>query len=163
MQLVHGFGFWTIRFLLIALAITPMRRLADWPDIVLVRRMVGVTAMAYGLAHLTLYAIDENGRLVFVASEIVHRVYLTIGFVTLSFLVLLGIDLDRWLGAPDGPELEAAPPRRLSAGGARHAAFLHAGEGERLRSGDDVGLPALAVALAAVAGALPGATCRRCC
>ena len=98
MELVHGAGFWTIRFLLISLAITPMRRLADWPEIVLVRRMVGLTALSYVLVHLTLYAVDENGRLLFVASEIVHRVYLTIGFVALLGLVLLGItSTDGWV------------------------------------------------------------------
>jgi methionine sulfoxide reductase heme-binding subunit len=91
MELVHGAGFWTVRFLLIALAITPVRRLADWPEIVLVRRMVGLTAMAYVLAHLALYIVDENFRLDVVASEIVRRVYLTIGFVALVGLVVLGI------------------------------------------------------------------------
>ena len=98
MELVHGAGFWTIRFLLISLAITPMRRMADWPEIVLVRRMVGLTALAYAVVHLLLYGVDENFRIGVVASEIVLRVYLTIGFVTLLGLALLGTtSTDGWI------------------------------------------------------------------
>jgi methionine sulfoxide reductase heme-binding subunit len=98
MELVHGAGFWTVRFLLISLAITPMRRMADWPEIVLVRRMVGLTALAYVIAHLLLYVVDENFRLGTVASEIVLRVYLTIGFVALLGLALLGAtSTDGWI------------------------------------------------------------------
>ncbi len=90
-EVLHGFGFWTVRFLLIALAITPAIRLLDWPDLALVRRMVGVTAMAYVLGHLALYVVDENFHLLTVASEIVRRVYLSIGFVALVGLVALGV------------------------------------------------------------------------
>lgn len=88
--LIHGTGEWAMRFLLATLAITPLRRIADWPRLILLRRMLGVTAMAYALAHLALYAVDQNLDLAKVASEIVLRIYLTIGFVALAGLVALG-------------------------------------------------------------------------
>ena len=89
-EVIHGTGDWAIRFVLISLAITPAARVLDWPRILLVRRIVGLTALAYAVAHLCLYIVDENYRLVFVASEIVQRFYLTIGFVTLLGLGVLG-------------------------------------------------------------------------
>ncbi|MDQ0446495.1 sulfoxide reductase heme-binding subunit YedZ [Methylobacterium aerolatum] len=88
--LIHGTGEWTIRFLLASLAVTPLRRIADWPRLILVRRMLGVTAMAYALAHLALYVVDQNYDLAKVASEIAVRIYLTIGFVALVGLIALG-------------------------------------------------------------------------
>ncbi len=84
-------GLWTVRFVLIALAVTPASRVLDWPRLLLVRRMVGVTACAYGLVHISLYAVLENLRLATVASEIIHRFYLTIGFVALLGLVALAV------------------------------------------------------------------------
>jgi len=84
-------GLWTVRFVMIALAVTPAARVLDWPRLLLLRRMVGVTACVYALAHLSLYAIDENLRLGMVASEIIHRFYLTIGFVALLGLLALAV------------------------------------------------------------------------
>ena len=89
-EMIHYTGLWTIRFLLISLAVTPLRAALDWPRLLLVRRMLGVTAMVYGLLHLTLYALDQTWSLGVVVSEIVHRFYLTIGFFTLLTLAALG-------------------------------------------------------------------------
>jgi methionine sulfoxide reductase heme-binding subunit len=96
-EAIHGTGDWAIRFLLIALAITPAARVLNWPRILLVRRIVGLTALAYAVAHLTLYVVDQNFRLLVVASEILLRFYLTIGFVTLLGLTVLGAtSTDGW-------------------------------------------------------------------
>jgi sulfoxide reductase heme-binding subunit YedZ len=89
-ELILGFGLWTVRLVMISLAITPARAVFDWPKLLLVRRMVGVAAMAYGLGHLSLYVVDENFRLPTVVSEIVLRFYLTIGFIALVGLSVLG-------------------------------------------------------------------------
>jgi sulfoxide reductase heme-binding subunit YedZ len=83
-------GLWTVRFIVITLAVSPARTILDWPRLLIVRRMLGVTAMAYGLAHLTLYVVTEKFQIGFVASEIALRIYLTIGFVALIGLVVLG-------------------------------------------------------------------------
>ena len=48
-EAIHETGLWAIRFLLISLAITPAARLLNWPQILLVRRMVGLTALAQRL------------------------------------------------------------------------------------------------------------------
>jgi sulfoxide reductase heme-binding subunit YedZ len=82
-EAIHQQGLWTIRLILIALAITPLKSILNWQRLILVRRMVGVAACAYVLLHFTLYIADENFNLATVASEIVKRIYLTIGFIAL--------------------------------------------------------------------------------
>ncbi|GJD93782.1 sulfite oxidase heme-binding subunit YedZ [Methylobacterium iners] len=89
--LTHGTGDWAIRFLLLSLAVTPLRRIGNWPRLILVRRMLGLTVLAYALAHLALYVVDQNFILSKVVSEIALRIYLTIGFVALLGLVVLGL------------------------------------------------------------------------
>jgi sulfoxide reductase heme-binding subunit YedZ len=89
-EVIHDTGLWTIRFLLIALTVTPLRAALDWGRLLLLRRMLGLTALAYAVAHFSLYIVDQGGDLLVVASEIVHRFYLTIGFVVLLGLIALG-------------------------------------------------------------------------
>lgn len=88
-EAIHQIGLWTIRLIFLALAVTPLRQILEWPQLILVRRMIGVAAFAYGLMHLTLYAASERFELEKVASEIVLRVYLTIGFAALLGLAAL--------------------------------------------------------------------------
>lgn len=88
---IHEAGDWALRFLLLSLAVTPLRRFWRWSRLLLVRRMVGLAALAYALLHLLLYIVDQNWRLLTVGLEIVLRYYLLIGFVALAGLVVLGI------------------------------------------------------------------------
>lgn len=88
-EAIHQQGLWTIRLILLALAITPLKAILQWQRLVLVRRMVGVAAFAYVMLHFALYIVDENFNLVTVASEIVKRIYLTIGFAALVGLAVL--------------------------------------------------------------------------
>ena len=90
-DVIHGFGSWTVRFLMLALAITPFARILEWPRLLTVRRMVGVTAAVYATVHFSLYIVDQKFNLLTVASEIVLRFYLAIGFVALSGLIALGV------------------------------------------------------------------------
>ena len=82
-------GDWTIRILLITLLITPLRRITRFSKLVQVRRQVGVAAFCYVIIHLALYAISQNLDVVRIASEIVLRIYLTIGFVAVFGLAVL--------------------------------------------------------------------------
>jgi len=84
-------GLWTIRLIFLSLAVTPFARLLDWPRLVLIRRMVGVAAFAYAAAHLACYVIEQNFALATVVTEIVLRLYLTIGFVAVLGLTALAV------------------------------------------------------------------------
>jgi methionine sulfoxide reductase heme-binding subunit len=88
-EAIHQFGLWGFRFLFLSLTITPARRLLQLPRLALVRRMIGVAAFAYIAIHLSLYIADQSFDLGKVASEIVLRIYLTIGFVALIGLAAL--------------------------------------------------------------------------
>lgn len=87
---IHQSGDWAVRLLLIGLLVTPLRHVADWPRLILVRRMIGIAALAYALLHLAFYVVEQAFDLAKVASEIVLRFYLTIGVVALVGLVALG-------------------------------------------------------------------------
>lgn len=88
-EAIHQIGLWTIRLIFVALAVTPLRQIVQWPRLILVRRMTGVAAFAYVLIHFLLYTASQTFDLAKVASEIVLRVYLTIGFAALLGLAAL--------------------------------------------------------------------------
>ncbi len=89
-EAIHQSGTWAIRFLLISLAVTPLRRIGQWGKLIAVRRMLGLAVLAYGTIHLSLYVVDQHYDLARVASEIALRFYLTIGFVALLGFAILG-------------------------------------------------------------------------
>jgi len=88
-ELINRAGTWGIRILVLALAVTPLRRLYDWPALADLRRMIGVTAFAYLATHFGFYVWDQQFDPAKVASEIVSRLYLAIGFTTLLGLSAL--------------------------------------------------------------------------
>lgn len=88
-QVLRYCGLWAIRLLIVTLAVTPFWRLFHWPELIQVRRMIGVGAFAYAIAHFSLYVIDQSFDLGRVATEIALRFYLTIGFVVLVGLSAL--------------------------------------------------------------------------
>ncbi len=87
----HATGDWAVAFLLVSLALTPARAIFDWSPLIHIRRRVGVAAALYAVAHLLIYVLDQKWNLVVVATEIVKRFYLTIGFVALLALVALAV------------------------------------------------------------------------
>ena len=101
-EAIHGCGLWAFRFLLISLVVSPARVVFDAPKVLLVRRMLGLTALAYALAHFGFYIADQHFVLMTVVREILRRFYLTIGFVVLVGLAALGATSTdaalRWMG-----------------------------------------------------------------
>jgi sulfoxide reductase heme-binding subunit YedZ len=96
-EAIHWTGDWTVVFLLATLALTPARAVFGWHPLVSIRRRVGVATALYALLHLSFYALDQKWELVFVASEIVKRIYLTIGFMALLLLQILAVtSTDGW-------------------------------------------------------------------
>lgn len=88
-EAIHQLGLWTIRLIFLALAVTPLRQILQWPRLLVVRRMIGVAAFAYVLMHFSLYVVSQAFDLGKVASEIALRIYLTIGFTALLSLAAL--------------------------------------------------------------------------
>ncbi len=88
-EMIHRTGDWAVRLVLLSLLVTPLRRFAQWPKLIAVRRMVGVAAFAYAVAHLSLFIVDQKYNFPHVAAEIALRFYLTIGFVAWAGLAAL--------------------------------------------------------------------------
>ena len=90
-EAIHRLGDWVVYFLLITLAITPARRLLDWPKLIQVRRMT--ISRHWSMRSGTSPSTSSTSKLdlEFVAREIVLRVYLTIGFLALLGLIALGV------------------------------------------------------------------------
>jgi methionine sulfoxide reductase heme-binding subunit len=88
-DLIHRAGFWALMLLIITLAVTPLRRITRFGQLVDIRRMLGVGVFCYAALHISLYVVDQMFDFGKVASEIVHRVYLVIGFTALTGLAVL--------------------------------------------------------------------------
>jgi methionine sulfoxide reductase heme-binding subunit len=90
-DLIHRTGYWALLFVLLTLTVTPLARIGRLAGLIDVRRMIGVGAFVYAAAHILLFIADQSFNLFKVASEIVLRLYLTIGFIALTGLTALAV------------------------------------------------------------------------
>src|SRR5436190_15006047 len=85
-------GIWAYRFLLLSLAITPLRRLSGWNTLIRFRRMLGLFAFAYATAHLLIYVVVDQGlALKYIVEDVAKRRFITAGMVAFVLLVPLAI------------------------------------------------------------------------
>ena len=88
--LTHETGEWALRFLLITLSITPLRRLTGAAWLIKLRRMLGLYVFFYATLHMITYIwLDQNFDWLEVLKDIPKRPFITIGFV--SFLLLFAL------------------------------------------------------------------------
>ena len=105
-DLTNETGLWTLRFVCITLAVTPLRRLTGWNALIRFRRMFGLFAFSYGTLHFLTYVIADrfagldfpNGivawstvgnLLVSIGDDIYKRPYITVGFTAFTCMVPL--------------------------------------------------------------------------
>ncbi len=85
-------GIWTLRFLLITLAITPLRQLLGWTWLTQLRRMIGLYAFFYALLHFLVYVVFDQGlSFAYTYEDIVERPFITVGFAALCILLTLAL------------------------------------------------------------------------
>lgn len=83
-------GQWALRFLLITLAVTPVRQLTGWHALLMVRRMLGLFAFFYVCLHfLTYLVLDQFFAWSYIVEDIVDRPYILFGFTAFLLLVPL--------------------------------------------------------------------------
>jgi methionine sulfoxide reductase heme-binding subunit len=96
-------GFWATAILLLALAVTPAAVIFRWRRLLIVRRMVGVAALAYAIAHLVVYFALRFWDFAFIAREMATRLSLIVATISTIGLIALGatsVDAAiRWMGA----------------------------------------------------------------
>lgn len=84
-------GLWALRFLILSLAVTPLRRLGG-PNLIRYRRTVGLLAFYYASLHLTVYLLLDQGLdLAAIWADILKRPYITVGMFAFVILVPLAI------------------------------------------------------------------------
>lgn len=88
--LVRGLGDWTLRLLLITLAVTPARRLTGWTRLVRLRRTLGLVTFAYATLHLLAYVgLDQGFHLPTLWTDISKRAFIILGLIAFGILALL--------------------------------------------------------------------------
>jgi len=84
-------GLWALRFLIAALAVTPLRRLGG-PSLIRYRRAIGLLGFYYACLHLTVYLVLDQGLdLAAIWADIVKRPYITVGMLAFTILVPLAV------------------------------------------------------------------------
>jgi sulfoxide reductase heme-binding subunit YedZ len=86
--LTRDTGEWALRFLLITLAVSPLRLLFGWHFLADVRRLLGLYSFFYAFCHMLLYVwLDQFFSLTDIINDIIDRPFITVGFI--SFLALI--------------------------------------------------------------------------
>lgn len=95
-DIIRESGDWSLRFLVASLALTPFARYFSWPALIDVRRMVGLASLFYALAHIYFYCLDLHFMWLMIGSEIINRLFLTIGALATLGLIVLGVTSNDW-------------------------------------------------------------------
>jgi sulfoxide reductase heme-binding subunit YedZ len=90
--ITHASGDWTLRFLCMTLAITPLRKLLRLPELIRFRRMLGLFAFFYACLHFSTYIVlDKFFDLGEMWKDVVKRRFITVGFLAFVLLIPLAI------------------------------------------------------------------------
>ena len=98
-EIRNSTGIWTLRFLLITLAITPLRRITKWHSIIRIRRMFGLFAFFYAMLHFVSYVwLDQFFALSEMARDLAKRPFIMAGYASFVVLVPLAItSTPKWI------------------------------------------------------------------
>jgi methionine sulfoxide reductase heme-binding subunit len=105
----HFTGDWTLRFLLITLSVTPLRKLLNLPDLIRFRRMLGLFAFTYVCLHfLTYIGPDQAFDLRGIWKDVVKRPFVTVGFLGFVLLIPLALTSTKgWIRRLGGKRWQA--------------------------------------------------------
>lgn len=85
-------GVLTLVFLLITLAITPLRKMYGWNSLVKFRRMLGLFAFFYGFLHLITYSIfDKSLNISAIVGDVLQRPFIAVGMLAFFLLIPLAV------------------------------------------------------------------------
>jgi methionine sulfoxide reductase heme-binding subunit len=88
--LTYWSGVWATVILLMALAVTPAAAIFRWRALVDVRRMIGVTALVYTIAHIVIYFAFRHWDFAFIANDMTTRLTLIVATLSTIGLIVLG-------------------------------------------------------------------------
>lgn len=90
-------GIWSLRFLLLTLAVTPVRRLTKLNRVIQYRRMLGLFAFFYGVLHLATYVVlDRYFDIKGIWEDVAKRPFITMGMTAFALMVPLALTSTKW-------------------------------------------------------------------
>src|SRR6266852_1784952 len=97
--ITHFTGDWTLQFLVITLAVTPLRKLLHLPDLIRFRRMIGLFAFFYGCLHFLTYLwFDKLFDFAEILKDVGKRPFITAGFAAFLGMAPLALTSTRgWI------------------------------------------------------------------
>jgi len=97
-------GIWTLRFLLITLAITPIRRMSGWHGVIRARRMLGLFAFFYAALHFVSYVwLDQFFAIEGMIDDLSKRPFIMAGYASFVLLIPLAVtSTKKWIGRLGG-------------------------------------------------------------
>jgi sulfoxide reductase heme-binding subunit YedZ len=91
-------GDWALRFMLLTLAVTPLRKIMGWPLLARLRRMLGLFAFTYASIHFAAFTVlILELRLQDLGAELVERPYILLGFLAWLGLVPLAVTSNQYM------------------------------------------------------------------
>ena len=85
-------GTWTITFLSLTLAMSPLRWITGWPQWTQLRKTLGLFTFFYGFLHFTIwYWLDHDFNFVAMISDVIKRPFITAGFIAFVIMSLLAL------------------------------------------------------------------------
>ena len=91
-EILHRLGDVSLIFLLVTLAITPLRAVVGWNEIIKIRRPLGLFGFFYLTMHFLTYAVlDQTLDFEFIIEDVLERPYISIGFTAWILLIPLAI------------------------------------------------------------------------
>jgi methionine sulfoxide reductase heme-binding subunit len=96
-------GIWTLRFIVLTLTITPLRKISGWAPLVRFRRMIGLYAFFYGSLHFVTYIyLDQFFAFDEILRDVVKRPFITVGFAAFLMMIPLALTspkiIAKWMG-----------------------------------------------------------------
>jgi len=103
-DITESTGIWTLRFLIITLCITPLRKLTGFNEVIRYRRMLGLFAFFYGFLHFMTYVwLDQFFAFHDIRLDVYKRPFITAGFTGFVAMVPLAItSTKRWIARLGG-------------------------------------------------------------
>ncbi len=97
-------GRWTLRFLLITLSVTPLRKITGWNSLIRFRRMLGLFAFFHGFLHFTTwFVLDQFFAFGDMVQDVIARPFITVGFTGFVLMIPLAItSTKKWIARLGG-------------------------------------------------------------
>lgn len=90
--ILDRFGNWALRFIMIALAVTPLRRMTGWNWLSRFRRMLGLFTFFYAFMHfVTWLVLDREMRVDDIIEDLTERPFITLGFTAVLLLTAMAV------------------------------------------------------------------------